>query len=56
MAQGWISERRWEDDYGTLPVASPPQHKSFAELEEERNREDFLRMVKERREREAANG
>lgn len=46
MAQGWISERRWEDEYETpvIPTA-PQQHKSWAELEEERSRAEFLRMT-----------
>jgi len=58
MAQGWISERRWEDEYEsqTVQPLQQQQHKSFAEMEEERNREEFLRLVRERKEREAANG
>jgi len=46
MAQGWISERRWEDEYENPVIPTgQQQHKSWAELEEERSRAEFLRMT-----------
>ena len=50
-AQGWLSERRWEDDYDTAPVqpqARPAfqpqgQQKTWAEISDEKMKQDCLK-------------
>lgn len=49
-AQGWLSERRWEDDYDTAPVqpqARPAfqqgQQKTWAEINDEKMKQDCLK-------------
>lgn len=52
-AQGWLSERRWEDDYeATQPQARPAfqpqgQQKTWDEIRDERNRQACLNVLNE---------
>jgi hypothetical protein len=54
-AQGWLSERRWEDDYDSAPVqpqarsAFQPQgqQKTWDEIRDERNRQACLNVLNE---------
>ena len=52
-AQGWISERRWEDDYeATQPQARPAfqpqgQQKTWDEIRDEKNRQVCLNVLNE---------
>ena len=54
-AQGWLSERRWEDDYDTPPVQSQSrpafqqggQQKTWDEIRDERNRQACLNVLNE---------
>ena len=54
-AQGWLNERRWEDDYDTAPVqpeARPAfqpqgQQKTWAEINDEKMKQDCLKGMYE---------
>ena len=52
-AQGWLNERRWEDDYeATQPQARPAfqphgQQKTWDEIRDERNRQACLNVLNE---------
>jgi hypothetical protein len=54
-AQGWLNERRWEDDYDSAPVqpqARPAyqpqgQQKTWDEIRDERNRQACLNVLNE---------
>ena len=54
-AQGWLNERRWEDDYDTAPAqpqarsAYQPQgqQKTWDEIRDERNRQACLNVLNE---------
>ena len=54
-AQGWLNERRWEDDYDSAPVqpqARPAYHpqgqqKTWDEIRDERNRQACLNVLNE---------